>query len=91
MRGVNSIYLGWGNPRAAISIIGHDVVVLTDGDKSAVLQGDTATRFRTDTSALTNHICGVKKSRDIARFLSSVPSDPHKVTAYDAIFDRYFS
>lgn len=92
MRGINKVYLGWGNPKSAFSIVGHDVVVLTDPANNAhtVLEGQAAIDFRTDMTDLNNHLFGIRSSAKAAALIESVPAHPHELTAYDAVFYRHF-
>ena len=88
MRRSTSLYLGYANPRAAVSIDGHNIVVLLDGESNKVLKGMKASRFRRELSALSNHLCGVVMSADVAEFIRDHPGG---LNAYNALFDKYFT
>ncbi|MEP3667724.1 MAG: hypothetical protein ABJN42_13450 [Roseibium sp.] len=90
MQGINKTYLGWGNPRSAFLVQDHDIVVLTDAEKSCVLQGQSARDFRAELTDLSHHLCGVKSSAKAAKLLAEVPSDRHNLNVHNAIFDRHF-
>lgn len=90
MKGVNMLYLGWDNPRQAISIDGHDIVVLTDGPRSSVLQDAAARSFKEELRELNHHFMGGKRSTRMETLIRSVPHDPHHHNVYDALFEGHF-
>ena len=85
------IYLGWANHRKAYTIKGLPVVLLQNGEDFRVVQGQEALDCKGDLTALTQHLCGIRKTPEMAALINKAGTDQHKVNAYNAIFDKHWS
>lgn len=87
MQGVDSLYLGWNQPRRAFIFPGHSIVVLIDGEVSVVLKDQEALNFRTKIREITHHLCGVAQTPWSRAVIADHPGDE----AYTVIFREYFT
>jgi hypothetical protein len=85
---MDSVYLGYSNPRKAYVLRGHDIVVLKDVDAAVVLQGKHASEFIRSVSDLTHHTCGVRKTETARALLESTGGVDE---AYNFLFNTFFS
>lgn len=85
----NQLYLGYNNSsRKAISINGHDIVVLLRGQQSTVLQGEEARLFRLGLAEISQHFCGIKENVKVQTALSRTKNGTDG-EVYNMFFDAY--
>lgn len=83
------MYLGYNNSsRRAVSISGHDIVVLLRGQQSTVLEGEEARLFRVGLAEITQHICGIKESYKVQTAMSNTKNGTVE-EIYNMFFDAH--
>jgi hypothetical protein len=89
MKGIQSIYLGWGNLRRAFTFdnLQTPLVVLIDGHQSAVLHDSNAMDFKKHIQELNRHLMGFTHSERMADLVRKTDKD---TGAYNTIFDDYW-
>lgn len=85
----HQLYLGYNNSsRRAVSISGHDIVVLLRGQQSTVLQGEEARLFLVGLGEISQHICDIRHSSKVETAFSRTKNGTVE-EVYNMFFDAH--